>query len=359
MANHRLQEKIAQIVTPAIQDQVFPGCVIGVVTSQGEKMIFPFGTLTYEQSASQVHTSTVYDVASITKSIPTACLALSLIEQGAIQLDEKVRDYLPDFVGDQDHKVTIKHLLTQTVEYGFTLSENKHLASEDLIQLILTTPLKNPPGKTFVYTNTSSILLSMIIEQVTKKFLPELADEYFFMPLAMLNTTFYPERLLAENVAPTEYNPWRTRVVHREVHDESAYILREKMVVGSAGLFSTASDLLTFLQMILLGGVYREKRYFLEQTITLMFTNQLDRLGQYGGLGWELYQPRYMGKYASQRTIGKTGYTGCVVICDKERDIAIVMLANYHYPQRKSSFRQLNHIRSAIADCIFSYGDEF
>jgi len=39
-------------------------------------------------------------------------------------------------------------------------------------------------------------------------------------------------------------------------------------------------------------------------------------LGLYTGLGWELNQKRYMGNYCSGQTIGKTGFTGCVCMCD-------------------------------------------
>ena len=130
--------------------------------------------------------------------------------------------------------------------------------------------------------------------------------------------------------------------------------LQKKFDIGSAGLFSTVPDLLKFLKMILNQGTYNGYKYFNPETIALMQTNQIAHLGQSTGLGWELNQPRFMGKYCSEVTFGKTGFTGCSCLIDLSRHVALVILSNYIYPKRKTSYRQLNQFRSQIADLIFS-----
>ena len=67
-----MDQKLYERVMQAIRERVFPGCVIGIVRANGEREIFSSGTFIYESAAEQVKEDTIYDVASVTKSIPTA-----------------------------------------------------------------------------------------------------------------------------------------------------------------------------------------------------------------------------------------------------------------------------------------------
>jgi CubicO group peptidase (beta-lactamase class C family) len=180
-----------------------------------------------------------------------------------------------------------------------------------------------------------------------------LSRERLFDPLGMHSTTFHPERLERDRIAPTEIDPWRGGEVRGAVHDESAWRLREIMYPGSAGLFSTVADLTRFLAMALRGGRYRGVRVLSARTIDLIQHNQLAAIGHSAALGWELNQARYMGRRCSERTIGKTGFTGCVVIVDFERERGVVMLSNYTWPRRKAGPDPINAVRAAVADAVF------
>jgi len=72
------------------------------------------------------------------------------------------------------------------------------------------------------------------------------------------------------------------------------------------------------------------------------------------GLGWELNQRIYMGTCASTSTFGKTGFTGCVVMVDPEKKVGLVFLSNCVYPYRKKNRDEINKVRSALADIVFS-----
>jgi CubicO group peptidase (beta-lactamase class C family) len=125
------------------------------------------------------------------------------------------------------------------------------------------------------------------------------------------------------------------------------------MVVGSAGVFSSVPDILNFVEMLLNKGSIGGQKYFSPEIIEQIQTNQLADIGQYEGLGWELNQPRYMGKNCSEKTFGKTGFTGCVCVCDIEREVGFVILSNYTYPQRKPDAIRINKFRGDIADIIY------
>ena len=117
---------------------------------------------------------------------------------------------------------------------------------------------------------------------------------------------------------PTEYDSlFRKTQIHGTVHDESAAIFRIKdnKTVGHAGLFSTVPDILNFLEMLLNHGTLNNRKYFSSEIIKQMHTNYIEELGDFVGLGWELNQPRYMGKKSTVNTFGKTGFTGCLCVC--------------------------------------------
>lgn len=348
------EREISQRLRQAIGEEVFPGCVLGATDAQGQEVIIAEGTTTYEASAKPVQPDSIFDVASVTKSIPTACLALKLIESGKLKVTDKVCDYLPNLQNPHREQILIWHLLTFTILLGLEspLSSHKHDAPEDILKLIYTTKLKHAPGTHYAYSNTPSILLGLIVEKIYGAPLPELAEKIFFEPLNMKDTGFTSHDLT--RTIPTEIDEDRGGLLHGVVHDESAHALQKKFYPGNAGLFTTAPDLLQFLRMLLNGGTLHDQQYFKPETIALMHTNQIADLGQSTGLGWELNQPRYMGAFANEHTFGKTGFTGCLVVCDIQKGLAFAMLSNYVHPKRKPDATLINKVRKDIADIIFN-----
>ncbi len=352
-----MQTPLKKKLFTAIEKKVFPGCVVGVVNKGGQRVIIPLGRFSYDSKSTLVKEDTIYDVASITKSIPTSSLALKLIDEGRLKLQDKLIDFVPEFRNSQRERVLIKHLLTHTIDFkspgsDFRLSSYKNKTPDEILTIILTTEFRNNPGKKFSYINATSILLGLVIEAVAKRTLDELAKEVFFKPLKMDRSTFQPELFAKDKIAPTEFDKWRGRLIQGEVHDESAYVLGKKQVVGSAGLFSTVPDLLNFLEMLLGNGKKNAKKFFSSGMVKEMYTNQLGSIGETAGLGWELNQPRYMGKYANGHTFGKTGFTGCFCICDLKKGVGLVMLANYTFPKRKPDASKINQVRRQISNIV-------
>ena len=373
---NRSNGPIIERVHRAIEERVFPGCVVGMVDREGERTVLPFGRFTYDSRSPTVNHDTVYDVASITKAVPVSCLALRLIGEGRLRLDDRLIEYVPEFSNPDREEVRVRHLLTHTLHFGFALSSLKDESPETIMRAIFQTPFASKPGRFFSYANATSILLGLVVERVYGEPLDAVSERVFFSPLGMRRTTFQPLLHFQNNeIAPTEIDPWRGVTVQGEVHDESAWALlggrriEDKQgrtqedngceenfvpkIPGSAGLFSTAPDFLAFLQMLLGGGWSRGTPYFTEATMRSMYTNQIPHLGLCTGLGWELNQPHYMGQNCSQSTFGKTGFTGCVCLCDIEKGIGMVLLANCIYPWRKPDKESINAFRRDIADIIF------
>jgi CubicO group peptidase (beta-lactamase class C family) len=322
-----LQERAGR----AIVEKVFPGCVIGIVKADGEREVFPFGRFTYDVASPEVREDTIYDMASVTKSVPVAALVAVLVGEGRLSLGDTVVKYLPEL--HKDHGATIEDLLRYRVS-GPRLSTLPFKTFEEIRTHILETGFAGPAGKE-TYSNVPAFILGMVLERVSGKIVPALAEEYFFGPLQMRDTTFFPHDI--SRIPPTEVQ--RGKEVHGIVHDESARVFaRARSSVGHAGLFSTAPDILDLFEALMSGDYAPVSR------------------AAEAGLGWQVAQSWFMGEHCSERTFGKTGFTGTSVVCDIKRGIALVILSNRTYPKRPADAAELNsamnRFRADIADLV-------
>lgn len=324
-----MPKRIESRVLQAIAEKVFPGCVIGIVRKNGERLITPFGSSIYGTVGKPVTENTIYDVASITKSIPLASLALMQVGEGKLALEDPVSKYLPEL--KNDYGATIADLLRYRVA-GVQFSTLKDKSADEIIQYVLAHGFDGPPGKS-VYTNLPAFVLGLIVERIEKKSLETLAQEKFFRPLRMEHTSFFPAVPYME-LAPTEINE-RGEEVLGIPHDEGARVFaKANRTVGNAGLFSTVPDLLNFLDALIEGDL---------APVTL---------GARNGLGWQLNDSNFMGKHTGIATFGKTGFTGASVICDIERRIGFVILSNRTYPKRPANDDAIFAFRRDIADIL-------
>lgn len=324
-----MPEGIETLAARAIKDGVFPGCVVALVR-KGDRSIRAFGTLAH--NGEKAREDTIYDLASITKSIPVSSLILKLIYENTLSLSDLVRTWIPEL--QNDHAATIEDLLRYRV-HGEPMSLVAHLAPKEIQKHILQTGFADLPGES-QYSNLPAFLLGIIVERASGKSIECFAREAFFDPLNM-HSTFFPiagtEFDVAHSIAPTETE--ETGDVIGIVHDESARAFaREGKSVGHAGLFSNAGDMATFLEALLAGSF----PYIVK--------------GAQKGLGWELNRGGFMGTHFGPRTFGKTGFTGTSIVCDCDRGVGLVILSNRTYPTRPTDNEPINAFRRAVADLV-------
>ncbi len=321
-----MPNSIDTLAERAVTEGVFPGCVIGIVRT-GERVIRAYGTLALNEETARE--DTIYDLASVTKSVPVASLVLKLVSDGALGLTDLVRTWIPEL--RNDHAATIEDLLRYRV-HGEPMSLVAHLAPKEIQGHILASGFAELPGESH-YSNLPAYLLGIVIERVSGKTIDVLAREVLFEPLNM-RSTFFPVAGtpidVAMSIAPTETE--EEGDVLGIVHDESARAFaREGKAVGHAGLFSNAGDLATFLEALLAGSF----PYIVK--------------GAQKGLGWELNHGAFMGPHFGPRTFGKTGFTGTSILCDTDRGVGLIILSNRTYPTRPADTAAINVFRSAVA----------
>ncbi len=308
-----------------------------------------FGTLGYADRTKVVAERTIYDLASLTKVVGTTTAIMLLFDQGKVKLDEPVSTYLPEFSGGAKDDITVRLLL----EHRSGLPAAKELwrtawSPEDARRMTIATPLECSPGACLIYSDIGADILGFVVESVSNKKLDVFLREQVFEPLGMNETTFRPHWTLRDRIAPTEVSPPRGYPLRGEVHDENAHTLGG--VAGHSGLFSTASDLAVFAQMMLNGGEINGVRLIADSTVKL-FTARTEEKGT-RGLGWDTCGgDASCGKHLSPRTFGHTGFTGVSMWIDPDRDLFVILLTNrVHAARVRRPSKVIADIRNDVCD---------
>ncbi len=328
----------------------FPGGVLAVGYQGTLIHLHPFGRLTYDADASQVTEDTLYDLASLTKVVATTTMAMILVDEGRLDLDRPVQDFLPGFQGPGKEAVTVRHLLSHSSGLDAMAPLYKELRGrEAFVERIQAMDLVYPTGSRSTYSDPGVILLGEILERVAGRPLEAFVRERVFAPLGMRETLFKPPIELQPRIAPTEFDPWRRRLVHGEVHDENAFAMGG--VAPHAGLFGTAGDLARFAQMMLNGGVLEGRRIVSRETVEL-FTRRAGIPGSDRALGWDTKSAEgsSAGTLFSPRSFGHTGFTGTSMWIDPERQLYVILLTNRVHPTRENQL--IREARPAVADAV-------
>jgi CubicO group peptidase (beta-lactamase class C family) len=166
----------------------------------------------------------------------------------------------------------------------------------------------------------------------------------------MDNTSFNPPKNLRSRIAPTENDvSYRKRLLQGEVDDENAWAMGG--IAGHAGLFSTASDIAAFAQMLLNGGIYGHYRMLRLSTIR-QFTARENVGNSARALGWDVpAPPSSSGEFFSSKSFGHLGFTGTSLWIDPERQLFVVLLTNRVNPTRANE--KIRQVRPALHDAVF------
>jgi len=236
-------QEIDEIVRTIYENGQFSGAVLVAVNGN---IIYndAFGYANIEDRI--LNTSdTKFRIASFTKPF-TAMLILQLVEDGKLQLDGKLTQYLAEFPEEKGQNITIHQLLTNTA--GITGEsritdlidiEKEFYTREELLEIIAQQELVFEPGKGREYSNFGYALLGLIIEEVTGKSYDEVLQEKICDPAGMKNTLSDVTAQPIENRAVGYTYDYFNGL-------EEASFLDMSFAFGAGHLLSTVEDLYLF-----------------------------------------------------------------------------------------------------------------
>jgi CubicO group peptidase (beta-lactamase class C family) len=341
------------IVENAIAARAFPACSLAV-TFRGELVAHKaFGRFTYDPASlgvsSEVATTSIFDLASLTKVVATTAMAMILYERGLLDLEASVNAIVPEFAGDNAirREVTLRMLLAHSS--GLPAYEKLFLRAKThdaLLQAAFATPLAATPGSRVEYSDIGFIILGIILERLADESLDTFCQREIFGPLGMMHTTFNPTQALKDSILPAADDlSFRHRIIQGEVQDENASVLGG--VAGHAGLFSTAEDLAIFAHCMLNGG----HPILRSATVELFSRREILPEGTSRALGWDTPSaPSQSGKYFSSRSFGHLGYTGTSLWIDPDRQLSIILLTNRTWPDCQN--QTIKQVRPAFHDAV-------
>lgn len=349
-----------QLVRDAVARKDFPGAVL-LVARKGRVVIHEaFGDSRWVPDRRPMTRDMIFDLASLTKPLATAPAILLLVEQGRLSLWDKVKTYVPGFsvycdeAGGEGEDARLWHLLTHTSGLPpYTDAEDaagvlgRPCSPEALVEYIAALPKTDPPGRRFSYSCLGYITLAEIVRRVSGLPLDRFLAGNVYRPLGMNQTFFRPGPETVGICVPTQVVDGRP--LQGVVHDPLARL--QGGLSGNAGLFSTASDLAVFAQMLLDGGVFRGRRIFSRAAVGRM-TSVYAR-GEFAGrgLGWDLRSVYASngGDLFGPDSYGHSGYTGTSIWVDPETKTVVILLANSVHPDDTGKIIPL---RSRVANVV-------
>jgi CubicO group peptidase (beta-lactamase class C family) len=160
-----------------MQDKNIPGVAIALIRDGEVAWTRGFGvtnTITHKPATSE----TLFEVASNSKVV-TAYIALQLVDQGLLSLDEPLDTYLTESwlpASEYRDVVTLRHVLSHSSGLGANLFLNRDVQFS--------------PGSHYFYSGIGFLYLQEVLEQVTGSSLEDLAQEMVFEPLGMSSSSF-------------------------------------------------------------------------------------------------------------------------------------------------------------------------
>lgn len=273
--------RLDDVLRAAVEQRRVPYVVAMVATPDGVAYQGAFGA---DKDA-------IFAIASMTKPI-TSVAVMQLVEAGKVKLDEPAATYLPELAAVQvldgqtlrapKTPVTVRHLLTHTSGFAYEFLNKAlldYVAQKKVASVMaggdgfLKAPLVLDPGQRWVY-GINTDWLGRLVERVSGQTLDAYLRQRVFEPLGMNDTYF--------NV-PQEKQARLLKHHHRLEdgrleEDPPSPMAPVVFFSGGGGLYSTASDYLTFARALMAGGQAGKARILTAESVALMGRNQIGEL---------------------------------------------------------------------------------
>ncbi|MDV9763714.1 cell wall-binding protein Cwp20 [Clostridioides difficile] len=198
-----------------------------------------------KQDNKNLNKDNMYSIASISKMFTTTAV-MKLVDEGKINLDTPVVNYIPEFkmADDRYKEITPRMLLNHSsglmgssFKNTILLGDNDSYGHDNFLKELQKQRLKAKPGAFSVYCNDGFTLAEILVERVSGMSFTNFLDKYINNPLNLQNTKT-PENSFDSSKLAKAYVPyWEDAVPQDNLN-----------AIGAGGLYSSAENLCTFAQ---------------------------------------------------------------------------------------------------------------
>lgn len=260
-AAQRSRAEIVEVLDSIAESPVVEGRVAGLavaVVRGGDTLLMKgYGKADLEWDV-PMPVDAVFEIGSVTKQF-TAAAVLKLRDEGKLDLDADITEYLPDYP-TQGHRIPVRRLLDHTSGIkGYTEMASfaaigpRRLPRDSLVALFAAEPFDFPPGEAQIYNNSAYFLLGLIIEKVSGVSYEEYVERELFAKLGMARSSYCSNSDVVARRA-RGYQSMGGVLVRAPYLDHT-------WPYAAGSLCSTVGDLITWLRALHGGGVLPEVSY--------------------------------------------------------------------------------------------------
>lgn len=231
---------IAEQLKTALNEAAENGWSGSAIVSKDGQILVENGHGFADRDAKKMQSAqTVFSTGSITKQF-TAAAILKLESMGKLSTDDKLEKYFPDAQADKA-KITLHQLLTHTAGYPGAIGDDyDNVDASAFAKLALETPLDNPAGKVYEYSNVGYSILGIIVEKVSGVGYEQFLREHLWLPAGMKQTGYLLPKFAKQDLAVGYRNNkrWGTAMDRPWMADGPSWHLR-----ANGGVLSTVGDM--------------------------------------------------------------------------------------------------------------------
>ena len=312
-----------EFMTRAMAELHVPGAAVGVIRNNEVVFLKGYGVRDLD-SKKPVTERTVFATGSITKSFTAAAIA-ALVDDGKLEWDRPVREYLPWFRLDNPHAtelITLRDMLSHRSGMPrhdwirFMIPLDRH----ELVRRMRYLPFNKTFRQEFQYNNLMYVAAGLIAGEVSGKTWEDIVRDRLFGPLGM---TASSTSIRDMQKAPDFAQP---HVLRDEKAAQVPFYDYQKYGVGPNGAVnSNATDLLRYVQFFLTNGKVQGRQVISERQMRELLRPAMVAGADTYALGWYLRHER--GYTIIEHSGAITGFTASVKMAPQDR-LGIVVLNN-------------------------------
>jgi CubicO group peptidase (beta-lactamase class C family) len=326
--------ELDSFITRTLKEYQVPGAAVAVVRDGKVSLVKGYGVRDVTRPGA-VDENTIFQLASVTKTL-TAAAAATVVDEGKLDWDKPIFNYLPEFVGYDAYMtrwLTERDLLAQRTGWPAYTGDQLDSFGYDRAEILRRLRFFKPRyslREVAQYSNPGFFVAGEVAARCAKQSWNDLVEQRLFKPLEMSRSGTVIKALQDPNAT----------AAHALVNGKIAVVEPTELdVTGAASSgTSTAADMSKFILMFLNKGTFKDKRILKPETVEEIFKRSMvsridftdlppisDRTGFYYGLGVGSYD------YAGHQIIEKGGALAgvrTIIVLVPDKNAGIVVLAN-------------------------------